>query len=105
VSTTISPVTQTALVDVNNASINEIPLYVAFGSINNKVPARIIDKKLKIKSCAGFKYVRVKFNFNSKNSLINDKMTAKTTQVGLAKIKSVLNASPIKIYKKRMSKE
>jgi hypothetical protein len=46
VSTTIKPVTQTALVDVNIASISEIFPVEAFGSIKIKEPAVIIVKKL-----------------------------------------------------------
>ena len=46
VSTTESPVTQTALVEVNSASRNEIFSVVAFGSCKQKAPRKIIPKKL-----------------------------------------------------------
>ena len=50
VSTTIRPVTQTALVEVNKASISVIPEWVALGSISNITPITIMDKKLIINS-------------------------------------------------------
>lgn len=46
VSTTIKPVTQTALTEVNRASRNDKGCIVAFGSINNPLPIAIINKKL-----------------------------------------------------------
>jgi hypothetical protein len=53
VSTTIRPVTQTALVDVNKASIGERYLVVAFGNLSRKAPTRIIKMKLLTNSKAG----------------------------------------------------
>jgi PIN domain nuclease of toxin-antitoxin system len=49
VSTTINPVTQTALVEVNKASRYEISSWVALGKINKSEPIKIITKKLAIK--------------------------------------------------------
>jgi hypothetical protein len=46
VSTTIRPVTHTALVEVNIASMSVIPECVALGSINNRNPITIMAKKL-----------------------------------------------------------
>ena len=42
----VSPVTHTALVAVNRASKNDIPLTVARGNNNSPVPAKIMAKKL-----------------------------------------------------------
>ena len=53
VSTTINPVTQTAEVDVNKASIQVIPLTVELGSIKRRVPTKMTNRKLKIKIIAG----------------------------------------------------
>ena len=55
----MSPVTQTALVDVNNAFKKEIPLCVALGNINKVVPIKIMLRKLMINNCAGLKIVRL----------------------------------------------
>lgn len=54
VSTTIKPVTQTALVDVKMASINEMPSVVALGNRSKAVPRNINPKKLRTKIVAGF---------------------------------------------------
>ena len=54
VSTTINPVTQTALVDVKKASINEMPPVVALGNRSKAVPIIINPKKLRTKIVAGF---------------------------------------------------
>ena len=53
VSSTINPVTHTALVDVNKASVKEIPAVVAFGSNNKNAPIKIMAKKLPTKTMAG----------------------------------------------------
>lgn len=53
VSTTINPVTHTALVDVNKASRKEIGWICALGSINNPEPIMMINKKLNTNSKAG----------------------------------------------------
>lgn len=53
VSRTMSPVTQTADVDVKRASINEMPCTVAVGSLSSKEPARIRIRKLAINCCTG----------------------------------------------------
>lgn len=55
VSTTVSPVTHTALVEVKSALVNEIPLVVALGSINRKAPAMAKMKKLPTNIMAGLK--------------------------------------------------
>ncbi|CDT24654.1 conserved hypothetical protein [Sphingobacterium sp. PM2-P1-29] len=59
-STTISPVTHTALVDVNRASMKDRSLLSEMGSINNIVPPRINIIKLNIKSWVGVKVDRFK---------------------------------------------
>ena len=46
ISIVVSPVTHTALVAVNKASKNEMPLTVARGKSKSPVPAKIIVKKL-----------------------------------------------------------
>jgi hypothetical protein len=56
VSTTIKPVTQTALTEVNRASRNDNGCIVAFGSINNPLPIAIINKKLKAKIMEGERF-------------------------------------------------
>jgi hypothetical protein len=66
VSTTTSPVTQTADVEVNKAFINEVdsPENVLIGSIRKMVPIIIILKKLSTNICAGFSplaFIVVKF--------------------------------------------
>lgn len=53
VSSTIKPVTQTALVDVKSASRNEMGCVQAFGSIKNPEPIMMMSKKLKTKSRDG----------------------------------------------------
>jgi len=53
VSTTIRPVTHTALTDVNNASRKLSGILWALGSINNPDPIKIIIRKLLEKSSAG----------------------------------------------------
>ena len=50
VSTTIRPVTQTALVEVKSASRSPIPSCVALGNISKPVPTNIIPRKLLINS-------------------------------------------------------
>ncbi len=50
VSTTAKPVTQTALVEVNRASIGLMCECVALGSTSNRVPMAIKDRKLIINS-------------------------------------------------------
>ena len=56
VSTTAKPVTQTALVEVNNAFVNVIPFVVALGSINKNAPAMSNIIKLPTNTMAGLKY-------------------------------------------------
>jgi hypothetical protein len=53
VSTTIKPVTQTALVAVKKASMKEIPLCVAFGNSSKAVPDKIKNRKLKASARVG----------------------------------------------------
>jgi hypothetical protein len=53
VSTTTSPVTQTALTDVKKESIRLIGTVCELGNISNPVPATIIIKKLIEKTKAG----------------------------------------------------
>ena len=55
VSTTAKPVTQTALVEVNNALVNVIPFVVALGSINKNPPVKAKIIKLPTKTIAGLK--------------------------------------------------
>lgn len=50
---TLKPVTQTALVAVNNASIKVIEPFEAVGSISKKAPIKISTKKLPTKTMAG----------------------------------------------------
>jgi hypothetical protein len=54
VSTTIKPVTHTALAEVNKASRDEIPLYVAIGNFKKKPPNRIKNAKLPTNKIPGF---------------------------------------------------
>ena len=51
--TTVNPVIQEALVEVNSASINEIPSIVILGSISNKVPTDINKKNERSMSVGG----------------------------------------------------
>jgi hypothetical protein len=53
-STEVSPVTHTALVEINKESTHEIPFIVQRGSINRPVPIIIIIKKLPAKIKEGF---------------------------------------------------
>ena len=53
-STDTSPVTHVALVEINNASIHDMPLYVALGSIRSPAPTIIIIKKLDARISEGF---------------------------------------------------
>ena len=48
-----SPVTQVAVVEVNNASIygTEAPVFVLIGNDNNKLPIKMATKKLSKISC------------------------------------------------------
>jgi len=56
VSTTIRPVTQVAEVAVNKASTKLIdPPLVEIGSISKKLPVRIVNTKLKVRTLAGWK--------------------------------------------------
>ena len=55
VSTTVKPVTQTALVAVKSAFVKVIPLVVALGSINKKPPINTKIIKLPTKTMAGLK--------------------------------------------------
>ena len=53
-STEVSPVTHTALVEMNKESTHEIPFIVQRGSINRPVPIIIIIKKLPARIKEGF---------------------------------------------------
>jgi hypothetical protein len=77
VSTTVSPVTQMALVDVKRASTNEIGTVVAFGSSNKAAPNNMINAKLNTNNCAGFK-TRVKFLISN---LENSKMHSRNIKM------------------------
>lgn len=57
VSTTTKPVTQTALVDVNSASTNEICSVVEKGSNSRNVPKKIRKRKLKTNNLAGLDFI------------------------------------------------
>ena len=88
VSTTIKPVTQTALVDVNIASINVIPECVALGRANNIPPITIKMKKLKINNWAGLKIALLKFILMADSSRIKTRIIAKYSQYGCLSILS-----------------
>ena len=66
-STTESPVTHTADVDVNRAVIGSVhvPLLEDKGSINNNVPNEITAKKPKHMVLAGFTSMSINYNINS----------------------------------------
>ena len=49
VSTTVNPVTHTALVEVNKASVKLIPSYVALGNLSKTAPNKMMNKKLAAK--------------------------------------------------------
>ena len=53
-STEVSPVTHTALVEMNSESTHEIPFMVHRGNISSPVPIRIMIKKLPAKIREGF---------------------------------------------------
>ena len=53
-STDVSPVTHTALVDMNSESTHDIPFTVQRGSISNPVPTSMIIRKLTAKIREGF---------------------------------------------------
>ena len=55
VSTTVKPVTQTALVEVNKALVKVIPLVVELGSIKRNAPDKAKIKKLPTNTIAGLK--------------------------------------------------
>ena len=55
VSTTVKPVTQTALVAVKSAFVKVIPFVVALGSISKKLPIKTKIIKLPTKTIAGLK--------------------------------------------------
>ncbi len=82
---TDKPVTQTALVEVNKASKNEIPCVVALGSVSRKAPISIITIKLLMNNWAGLSIVLLKLIFKSENSLIKVNTTAIITQYLLSK--------------------
>ena len=63
VSTTMSPVTQIALVDVNSAFINVIPSVVDIGNNSNKVPTTTRHRKLKTNNLAGLAFIYLKNMF------------------------------------------
>jgi hypothetical protein len=60
VSTTVSPVTHTALVEVKKASVKLMGEYVESGIINKKAPPIIMNPKLTINNCAGLKIRTIK---------------------------------------------
>ena len=53
-STEVSPVTHTALVEINSESTHEIPATVERGSISNPVPMSMIMRKLTARISEGF---------------------------------------------------
>lgn len=53
-STDVSPVTHTALVDMNSESTHDMPFTVQRGNINNPVPIIMIIRKLAAKISEGF---------------------------------------------------
>ena len=53
-STEVSPVTHTALVEINSESTHEMPATVERGSISNPVPMSMIMKKLTARISEGF---------------------------------------------------
>jgi len=69
VSTTVNPVTQTALVEVKRESIMLIPFVVAFGSSKSKVPEIINIKKLITKTRAGLKCLETRLKPSKESSL------------------------------------
>ena len=75
VSTTVNPVTHTALVAVKSASIIEIPLYVAFGRSNSKVPPKIKSIKLITRSRPGCFIWLGAGHKNSKHDIHSSKFT------------------------------
>lgn len=77
-STGVSPVTQTALVETNSESINEIPLTVDFGSIKSPVPMHIIKKKLTANISDGL-VRRPKRRINPLDKLRKEKSKSNTT--------------------------
>jgi len=60
VSFTINPVTQTADVDVNSASIKEHSFVFAIGSIRRIAPKRITDRKPRTRICGGENFIPTK---------------------------------------------
>lgn len=59
VSTTMSPVTHTALTDVKNEFRKDNGRVWAFGNINKPVPINMIIRKLKLKSNAGGTFIEL----------------------------------------------
>jgi hypothetical protein len=93
VSTTTKPVKHTALVEVNNASINEIPEFAALGSINTNEPITMMIKKLKTNNCAGLIRPLLKLNFNAEISRRKTKIIAIYKYAGLLKTRNNLKYS------------
>ena len=73
---TLNPVTQTALVDVNNAFKKVMEWFVAFGNISKKAPIKIKATKLIINNWGGLIYLRLNEKLGVANSLINFNNTA-----------------------------
>ena len=77
VSTTVNPVTHTALVEVNKASMKLIPSYVALGNLNKTAPKRMINKKLAAKRTSAFTRLRKTTNICFESCMIlNSNTTA-----------------------------
>jgi hypothetical protein len=77
VSTTVSPVTHTALVEVKKASVKLIGEYVESGISNKKAPPRIMNPKLTINNCAGLKIRTIKSSLILDTSRIKRKNAKK----------------------------
>lgn len=85
VSTTISPVTQTALVDVKKASIMLMPFVVAFGNSSNAVPIKIRKMKLPTIIIAGLSVGRSIEMLLRENSIIKTRAVARCEKAGFFK--------------------
>ena len=61
----MSPVTQTAEVSVNRASIKDMPFFVENGNINNNVPDSMTKRKMKTIRTGGENFFLIKLRINS----------------------------------------
>jgi hypothetical protein len=75
--TAVSPVTQTALVDVKNASVNEMDDTVDWGIIKSNAPDNMKNPKLAINNCAGLKYRMIQSSFSREISRMKKKKAKK----------------------------